>query len=52
MTAIVSVLTAPALVGNGTRVVRSGGGHLRREIRHFSKFRLRMSVNYVVLHMH
>ena len=26
--------------------------HLRREIRHFSKFRLRMSVNYVVLHMH
>ena len=26
--------------------------HLSREIRHFSKFRLRMSVNYVVLHMH
>ena len=26
--------------------------HLSREIRQFSKFRLRMSVNYVVLHMH
>ena len=26
--------------------------HLSREIRHFSKFRLSMSVNYVVLHMH
>ena len=26
--------------------------HLSREIRHFSKFRLRMSVNYVILHMH
>ena len=26
MTVIVSALTAPALVGNGTRVVRSGGG--------------------------